>query len=193
MVQSSAYTLEGGGQALVLLHDAAEMPDNLAALSRALHSGGLTVSVPALELGARPWRESIMAARAAFVNLRERHVCVSVCGLGAGAWAALMLAEEYTPDQLIIVARESSSLDRYGRREIRRLARRASIDLFALSTRALVLAESADRRCMRQARRFTRMMRLPEAEPIAMGELSGTLCRRMGLCAPSNAPEPSLK
>ena len=71
-MMESAYTLEGGGQALVLLPDAAQTPDALAELSSALHAGGLTVSVPALELGARPWRESITSARAAFVHLRER-------------------------------------------------------------------------------------------------------------------------
>ena len=184
----SAYTLEGGGQALVLLPDAAQAPDALAELSRALHASGLTVSVPALDLGARPWRESIISARAAFVHLRERHVCVSVCGLGAGAWAALMLAEEYTPEHLILVAQESPSVSHRARWEVRRLRRRASIDLFALSTRAQVLAASPER----QASRFTRLLRLPAAQSVASGELSAAICRRMGLCEPAVSPEPSL-
>ncbi len=188
----SAYTLEGGGQALVLLPDAAQAPDALAELSRALHAGGLTVSVPALDLGARPWRESIISARAAFVHLRERHVCVSVCGLGAGAWAALMLAEEYTPEHLILVAQESPSVSRRARWEVRRLRRRASIDLFALSTRAQVLAASPERQAVRQASRFTRLLRLPAAQSVASGELSAVICRRMGLYEPSVSPEPSL-
>lgn len=189
----SAYTLEGGGQALVLLPDAAQAPDALAELSRALHAGGLTVSVPALDLGARPWRESITSARAAFVHLRERHVCVSVCGLGAGAWAALMLAEEYTPEHLILVAQESPSVGHRARWEVRRLRRRASIDLFALSTRAQVLAASTERQAARQAGRFTRLLHLPAAQSVASGELSAAICRRMGLCAPAPLPELPLK
>ena len=156
-MMESAYTLEGGGQALVLLPDAAQTPDALAPLSRALHAGGLTVSVPALELGARPWRESITSARAAFVHLRERHVCVSVCGLGAGA-----------------------------------LRRRASIDLFALSTRAQVLTASPERQAVRQASRFTRLLRLPAAQSVGSGELSAAICRRMGLYESAGQPEPSL-
>lgn len=188
----SAYTLEGGGQALVLLPDAAQAPDSLAELARALQAGGLTVSVPALDLGARPWRESIISARAAFVHLRERHVCVSVCGLGAGAWAALMLAEEYTPEHLILIAQESPSVSRRARWEVRRLRRRASIDLFALSTRAQVLAASAERQAARQACRFTRLLRLPAAQSVASGALSAAICRRMGLYEPAELPEPPL-
>ena len=191
-MMESAYTLEGGGQALVLLPDAAQTPDALAPLSHALHAGGLTVSVPALELGARPWRESVVAARAAFVRLRERHVCVSVCGLGAGAWAALMLAEEYTPEHLIIVAQESASVNRRARWEVRRLRRRASIDLFALSTRAQAHTASPERQAVRQASRFTRLLRLPAAQSVGSGELSAAICRRMGLYEPAGQPEPSL-
>lgn len=185
----SAYTLEGGGQALVLLPDATQSPDTLAALSRALHAGGLTVSVPALDLGARPWRESVASARAAFVRLRERHVCVSVCGLGAGAWAALMLAEAYTPEQLIIVAQPAPSISRRARWELLLLRRRASIDLFALSARAQVLAASPDRQAARQAKRFTRLLRLPAAQPVGANALSAAICRRMGLREPVERPE----
>ena len=189
----SAYTLEGGGAALVLLPDAAQAPDSLAELSRALHAGGLTVSVPALNLGTRPWRESVTAARAAFVHLRERHVCVSVCGLGAGAWAALMLAEEYTPEHLILIAQAVPSISHRARWEVRRLRRRASIDLFALSTRAQVLAASAERQAVRQAGRFTRLLRLPAAQTVGSGELSAAICHRMGLYEAADLPEPPLK
>ena len=103
-----------------------------------------------------------------------------------------MLAEEYTPEHLILVAQESPSVSRRARWEVRRLRRRASIDLFALSTRAQVLAASPERQAVRQASRFTRLLRLPAAQSVASGELSAAICRRMGLYEPAELPEPSL-
>ena len=171
---ASDLTLEGGGAALLLLPGALEPPETLLPLARALHGGGLSVAVPALCLGGESWRASVASARSAFVHLRARHVCVSICALGEGAWTALMLAEEYAPDQLIMAARRMTPLPMRARWEIMRLRRRAVADLFALSAPAHILLLSPERSAQRQARKLARLLNCADtrcAPPQALGDV----------------------
>lgn len=183
----SGYTLEGGGQALLWLHGIQETPETARKSADALHALGLTVGVTDWLQGGRPWREWLRTAREDFAALRERHVCVSLCGQGAGIWPALMLAEEYTPEALFLLPACESVPNRGDRLALHLLKRRARIDLFAVSTRAhILLNKNAPHSLKRRARSLEHLLGTAKLTEFS-GEIEAFMARSLLVSAPAAA------
>lgn len=174
----SGYTLEGGGHAVILLHGRGESPERLRPLAESLCQSGLTVCVPALFQPGRHWTGWLLEARGAFVHMQNTHVLVSLCGLGDGVYPALLLAEEYMADQLLLVPGPPAHGPWKDRISFCRLARRAKRNLFAVTAQShVLLTEPADRRCARQARSLVRLLGRCGLTGYAPGQLAGSVSR----------------
>ncbi|MBR1896230.1 MAG: hypothetical protein IJ822_05565 [Pyramidobacter sp.] len=159
MNENAGYTIERGGQALLLLHDFGQWPGDLRPLADVLAGGGLTVSVPCLYEPGAHWSEWLRAARDAYTALLDAHVRVSVCALGESEPLALLLAEEYAPDALLLVPGERRPADAATRFALRTLERRARRGLYALdAVPRILLPESPSASGLRRARRLSRQL-----------------------------------
>lgn len=184
----SGYTLEGGGQAVLLLHDIHEPSEAIRQSADALHALGLSVGVAHWFQSGHPWRDWLPAARKSFAALRENHVCVSLYGRGAGIWPSLLLAEEYTPEALFLLPSAEALPTGGDRLALHLLKRRARVDLFAVSTRAHVLLDkNAPRLLKRRAASLTHLL-----GTAALTEFSSVPEPLIARCLPSGVPtEPS--
>lgn len=192
--QESSSILEGGGQALLLLHGAGDTAARRQETARALHEAGLTVCVPRWLQPGESWISWLGETRASFSALRQRHVCVSVGALGAGIWPALLLAEEYTPERLFLLPEETTALPLRDALSLRRMARRARVDLFAVSARThLFTREDASPAAVRQARRLGKLLHAATLEAVPAPALPTAIARHLGLREEAErAPEPTL-
>jgi|GEM_PF-6272185 len=159
MDNTTGFILEGGGPALLLLHDFGDAPEDMRPLAGMLRQRGFTVSAPALFDPDADWTRWLRTARLAFSALCNTHVCVSVCGFGAGMGMALLLAGEYAPEHLLLMPARARSMPFSIRFGLRALDRRARRSLFAVSARPCILVPTdADAVILRQARRLSRAL-----------------------------------
>ena len=159
MNENEGYTIGGGGRALMLLHGLGQSPGALRPLAEELAGEGLTACVPALfEKGAH-WSEWLRAARSAYTGLMETHPRVSLCALGESGALALLLAEEYAPERLLLVPDGRQRADAAAWSGLRALDRRARQGLFSLDIRPrILLPEGANIQALRRARRLSRRL-----------------------------------
>ena len=159
MRENPGYTIERGGEALLLLHDIGQTPNAPRPLAESLAGRGLTVCVPALFEAGVHWSAWLRAARRAYTGLLSGHVRVSLCALGESEALALLLAEEYAPDGLTLVPGPRPALDAGSRFALRALERKARRGLFSLGVEPRVLLpEGADAQRLRRARRLCRQL-----------------------------------
>ena len=180
MYDDQDFALEGGGRAVLLLRDFSTPAESLRPLAEALHGKGLSVRMPALYEPGADWTAWLCAARAAFTVLRDTHVCASLCGFGSGIGSALLLAEAYSVDHLLLAPQAAARLSVSERFGLRALERRARRSLFALSCPAVILLPTgAETGVLRQARRLCRALgRCTLAEYPAAG-LADTIAARL--------------
>ena len=159
MYDDGGFILEGGGRAVLLRGDFGRSSQELGPLAEALRHGGFTVNAPAVFEPGEDWTAWLREAREAFMRLRDTHVSVSLCGLGAGIDLALMLAEFCPVDRLLLAPRLASPMPTRARLSLRALERRAARSLFALTEEPVILLdETAQGTAPREARRLSRML-----------------------------------
>lgn len=89
--------------AVLLLHGFTGTPDSMRSLANHVHALGFTVSVPLLaghgttkeSLSKTGWKDWYDSASHAFLELKEKHSHIAVCGLSLGGLLTLRLAEDY--------------------------------------------------------------------------------------------------
>ena len=180
MNENTGYTIQRGGRALLLLHDLGQSPLTLRPLAESLAQGGLTTRVPALFQRGAHWSEWLRTARSAYTGLLNAHVRVSLCALGESEALALLLAEAYAPEELLLAPAPRRRLDAPTRFALRALERRARRGLFALEGQPrILLPEDADPNRLRRARRLSRLLGSCAIEAYRSGALPEALAARL--------------
>ena len=169
-----------GDRAVLLLHAPGQTPEALQPLTEPLARGGLAVGVPALFQPGVHWSGWLRTARAAFLRLREGRDAVSVCALGDSAALALLLAEEYAPDQLLLAPSRGRHAALPERFALMTLRRRAWRGLFALEARPQILLPT-DAAAARRARRLSRRLGACVTGPFPPEALAGALAACLGV------------
>lgn len=98
--------MEGGDDAVLLIHGLTGSPFEMKYLARRLNRAGFTVKGPCLaghgktlsDLKKSCWQDWYRTVADAFCELKERHTTVSVAGLCMGALLALSLSAEFKGD-----------------------------------------------------------------------------------------------
>jgi carboxylesterase len=104
--------IEGGPEAVLILHGWTGWPGRLASVATALAAAGFTVDLPRLpghgtsmhdmlQTGARDW---IRRAVDAYMDLRVRHETVHVMGTSMGAIMTIIVAAKYNVPKIALLA-----------------------------------------------------------------------------------------
>jgi len=105
-------TLEGAERAILLLHGWTGYTGRLEVLAHKLHEAGFTVHVPRLpghgtnsrDLQTATWRDWLRRAVDEYIDLRDRHPVVCVAGASMGAVLAGMIAAQFNPPRIAMLA-----------------------------------------------------------------------------------------
>ena len=107
------FSSEGtSGRAVLLLHGYNGYPGDMIELARRLAAEGYTVSVPRLpghgtdsrDFRRSGWRDWLCCARNAYIDLSSRYENVSLSGLSMGGILSLLIAAEFRPEKLVLLA-----------------------------------------------------------------------------------------
>lgn len=114
------FTLPGGPAAVLLIHGYTGLTDEFRYLGKRLHDAGFAVSAPRLpghgtngeDFASTKARDWIRRAADEYLDLRSSHGEVHVCGLSMGALIAVILAERYGVEKLVLAAPAFKAKDR---------------------------------------------------------------------------------
>lgn len=106
------FMLEGGEDALLMIHGFTGSPGHMRYIGNAVHAAGFSVRgilLPGHGLSLEDMEKSndrqwFDACCAAFIEMKQRYRHVSVAGLSMGGILALLLAEEFEPSTVILFA-----------------------------------------------------------------------------------------
>ncbi len=111
-VESPSLFLKGGERAILLIHGFTGIPERLSFLAHAFHEQGYTVSVPRLpghgtngiDFSRTNSRDWIRRCFDSCLELREQHEDVVIGGLSMGGLLAIIMAEHFNNQQLLLYA-----------------------------------------------------------------------------------------
>lgn len=151
-----AVYLEGKERGCLLLHDVCGGAEQMRWLGEQLNRRGYTVCAPEWEAcgetfhfpRASNWRKWLDSARQAYAGLRTHCEAVSVLGAAGGGALAVILAEEYPVERLVLASPEmwpDVEVGGAGRWARGCMMRRARENLFAVVAPTLVLRFEGER------------------------------------------------
>lgn len=181
-MDDGGFIPEGGGRAALLLEDYGAPPQRMAELAGTLKQRGFSAVIAPAPFGAgEDWTAWLRAAREALMELRGAGGEAAVCGVGAGADLALLLAGCCPVERLALAPSPARKIATAPERfALRALERRALRGLRCVAAPSVILLDGgAGAADTRRARRLARLLGRCEIVPFRDG-LAPALLRALG-------------